>query len=423
MNKNRIIKPNPKLGDESKSINQHGELDDKYIPDNQDSFIESISSIIDGLSNTDYKELFKDIKQKVDSMKKDDRNKSGLSEIRKIIRNELASLLEAEVKKVDLKGKMRDVLNMSEDQFEQEYGTVQGADYALENFEDFKKWLSKQSNLDDPSTTKSGGVDVKAAISAFKDLPSLKTLFGRDMSDKQNMSGDKKDYNKGTSSLREIGKFLVDNGVDVDASNPSSVRNYLGRKIDMPIIKKAMERTGKKYKIDMIKLVFDPGFTSWLSSQFKVVHEDKQKDWQLFLYATVGKELHKEITQGELERFKGSDFKSKVNSALHNYMNTDSELKQLFNEEHSSYNDEVNPNEFDVNEFLEIWFLNDVDDMDRKQRNLEALNGAYETIVDMLDSGDESLTTTNKKPELDGEEENISEKIYESLKRKKLILK
>jgi hypothetical protein len=210
----------------------------------------------------------------------------------------------------------------------------------------------------------------------------------------------------------------------LDASNPSSVRNYLGRKIDMPIIKKAMERTGKKYKIDMIKLVFDPGFTNWLSSQFKVVHEDKEKDWELFLYATVGKQLHKEITQGELERFKGPEFKSKVNAALHNYMKTDSELKQVFNEEHSSYHDEVNPNEFDVKEFLETWFLNDVDDEDRKQRNLEVLNGAYETIVDMLDSDDESLITGKTSSiEDNDEQENISEKIYESLKRKKLILK
>ena len=210
----------------------------------------------------------------------------------------------------------------------------------------------------------------------------------------------------------------------MDASNPSSVRNYLGRKIDMPIIKKAMERTGKKYKIDMIKLVFDPGFTNWLSSQFKVVHEDKEKDWELFLYATVGKQLHKEITQGELERFKGPEFKSKVNAALHNYMKTDSELKQVFNEEHSSYHDEVNPNEFDVKEFLETWFLNDVDDEDRKQRNLEVLNGAYETIVDMLDSDDESLITGKTSSiEDNDEQENISEKIYESLKRKKLILK
>jgi len=419
MNKNRIIKPNPKLGDESKSMNQHGELDDKYSPDDQDSFIESISSIINGLSNTDYKELFKDIKQKVDSMKKDD---GALSEIRKIIRNELTTLLEAEVKKVDLKDKMKKVLKMTPDEFESEYGGVHGADYALENFEDFKTWLSKQSNLDQPSSTSSGGVDIKSAISSFKDLPGLKNLFKRDMTDGSGIDGEKRDYNKGAASLREIGKMLQDNGVDVDASNPSSVRNYLGRKIDMPIIKKAMDRTGKKYKIDMIKLVFDPGFTSWLSSQFKVVHEDKQKDWQIFLYDTVGKQLHKEITQGELQRFRDPQFKSKVNTAIHNYMKTDSELKQIFDEEHSSYYEEVEPTEFDVKEFLETWFLSDVDDMDRKQKNLEALNGAYDTIVDMLDSNDESLTV-NKSPEQNNEEENISEQIYESLKKKKLVLK
>ena len=357
-------------------------------------------------------------------MRKDDKNKTGLSEIRRIIRNEIATLLEAEVKKVDLKGKMRDVLNMSEEEFEQEYGTVYGAEYALKNFEEFKKWLSKQSNLDSPTTTKSGGVDIKSAISTFKELPSVKTLFGRDMSDKGSLGNDKKDYNKGAISLREIGKMLQDNGVDVDASNPSSVRNYLGRKIDMPIIKKAMDRTGKKYRIDMIKLVFDPGFTSWLSSQFKVVHEDKQKDWELFLYGTVGKQLHKEITKGELERFNTQEFKSKVNAALHNYMKTDSELKEIFDEEHSSYYEEVEPTDFDVKEFLHSWFLNDVDDHDRKQKNLEALNGAYETIVDMLDSEDESLFSSRKNKEEESEdEENISEQIYESLKKKKLVLK
>ena len=68
MNKNRIIKPpikpNPKFGDESKSINQHGELDDKYLPDNHDSFIDSISDIIGGLSNTDYKNYLKTLNKR-----------------------------------------------------------------------------------------------------------------------------------------------------------------------------------------------------------------------------------------------------------------------------------------------------------------------------------------------------------------------
>ena len=392
---NTIIKPNPKLGDEAKSMNQHGDLDDNYAPSDHDSFIECTSSIINDLSSTDYKELFKDIKQRVDSMKKNDKN--GLSEVRKIIRHELTKLLEVEIKKVDFKDKMRSVLNMTEDEFDSEYGGVYGADYALENFEDFKKWLSKQSKLDKPTQIGSSGVDVKSAISSFKELPKVKALFNKDMTDAGDKDGDKRDYNKGSASLREIGKLLQDNGVDVDASNPSSVRNYLGRKIDMPIIKKAMERTGKKYKIDMIKLVFDPGFTSWLSSRYKLHHEDKQKDWELFLYNVVGKKLHKEITTGELKRFNAPNMKSKINTALHQYKNVDSELKETFDEEYSAYFTEVNPDEFDSNEFLHNWFLNDADD--NKQRNDLALNGAYETIVDMLDddSDDDSDDKKNKK--------------------------
>lgn len=448
MNKNQLIKPNPKLGDEAQKIDQHGETDKKYLPDNKDSFIEKIPEIVNDLSPVDYKELFKHIKQKVETMKSS--KTSGLQEIRKIIRKELTTLLEAEVEKIDLKDKMKSVIGMDADQFEQQYGHVPGADYALENFDDFKTWLGKQSKLDEPSSTKSGGVDIRSAIKAFKDLPGLKKDFERDMRDEGDRPGAKKDYNKGAVSLKEIGELLQSQGEDVNASNPSSVRNYLGRKIDMPIVRKALERTGNKYKIDLVKLVFDPGFTSWLSSQYKVHHEDKEKDWQSFLYNTIGKKLYKEITSGELERFSGGESKQKVNAAVHNYMKTDSELRNLFDKEYASYYEEVDPDEFDSEEFLRNWFLSDIND-NREDNNI-ALNGAYDTIVDMLDSGDDSLTSMKSKlsdkekeePEDsfeededefasakddDSEEEDddkikkISENIYESLKQKRLILR
>lgn len=440
------LNANPKLGDETKKIDQHGELEQKYLPDNKDSFIEKIPEIINDLSPLDYKELFKHIKQKVETMK--DSKKSGLQEIRKIIRRELTTLLEAEVKKIDLKDKMKSVISMDADQFEKDYGHVPGADYALENFDDFKTWLGKQSKLDEPSTTSSGGVDIRSAIKAFKDLPGLKKDFERDMRDEGDRPGAKKDYNKGAVSLKEIGELLQSQGEEVNASNPSSVRNYLGRKIDMPIVRKALERTGKKYKIDLVKLVFDPGFTSWLSSQYKVHHEDKEKDWQSFLYNTIGRKLYKEITSGELERFSGGESKQKVNAAVHNYMKTDSELRNLFDKEYASYYEEVDPDEFDSEEFLKTWFLGDTNDS--KEENNLALNGAYETVVDMLDSGDDSLTSMKQKTDLGKDEEEefeededefasaddesdeedddkdikkISENIYESLKQKKLILR
>jgi hypothetical protein len=125
---------------------------------------------------------------------------------------------------------------------------------------------------------------------------------------------------------------------------------------------------------------------------------------------------------GDLERFKGPESKEKVNTALHNYMKTDSELRKVFDEEYAAYHNEVDPEEFDSDEFLHNWFLNSADE-NYEEKNI-VLNGAYETIVDMLDSGDESLISSKRKENEDEEDlENLSESLYESLRRKKLILK
>jgi hypothetical protein len=422
MNKNQLIKPNPKLGDESQKRDQHGELDDKYKPEDKDSFIESLSSVVNDLSTKDYGELFNHIKDKVESMR--NQNKSGINEIRRIIRKELTSLLEAEVKKVDLKNKMKSVLNMSSEDFEQEYGGVEGVDYAIENFDEFKKWLSKQSNLDTPTSTSSGGVDIRSAIKTFKNLPSLKKDFERDMGDKEASFTDKREYEAGKASLKEIGQWLYDQGVDINPNAEASIRRYIAANIYLPKIKRAMEKTGKKYKIDLFKLVMpaNTGFGGWFGDQFKLSQEDKEKDWEMFLYNVIGKKLHKEIMSGELERFKNSESKQKVNAALHNFMKTDSELKKLFDEEYAAYHTEVDPEEFDSEEFLHNWFLNTSDE-NYEEKNI-VLNGAYETIVDMLDSGDDSLFNSKRKESEHEEElENISESLYESLRRKKLILK